>query len=578
MKLISRKHTIILAAVAVLFTLLPYVHTLFVLGESPRVPVGIYNDTDYYYDRMREVKDGYPFLGNPYFYEHRKDPAPAFFVADWISAVPMLLGATLMETIHGNLLFWSFVFLLLTYALMVILGFPKAALLGAILSYLELYLFIIRPVSMQVIFPFFILFLIAYVLWLKDPRHTKKMFFLALAGALSAYVYTYLWQIVVVAFMLTPLVFFVTARKSSIAPALKVFGIFILASLPLIIYTLRQVAALYYWETMERVGLIYTHLPTAAALYASIPIVLLFAAGMFIRRADHYVPTAFFAIVGFSSVAVIWSNVITGKDLELPQHIERFVIFLLALGTACLLSLIAHKKYQVEGKFHLALALVLSVCIIAVNVRYLWQYGPVGIPGSSYGAERSREIQAFEKPLSWLEANVPNPSVVWGDPNGKIIRYVTMFTPHYVLWRAGGALHLVSNKEVEERYLAANYFHLTPEDLIANYQEYGGVGNSHHIHKTHNRKVKLCMMLGLRHFMDCGVIETAAGYKGQRYFDDLYRAYQKEIRPFLSNELQKFNVSYIISDTKTDTSYFKPENLPNVKRIYDDGRFSIYRR
>src|SRR3989344_2632728 len=579
MKFISSKHLIILAITALFFTVLPFIHTFLTLGAPPRVPVGIYNDTDYYYDRMQEVADGHPFLGNPDFFEHRDAPAPAFFAADWISAVPLILGLPLMTAIHVNLFLWSFIFLLLTYVLITVLGFRKAALAGSMLCYLELYLFIIRPVSMQVIFPFFIAFLIAYALWLREPESRKKMLFLGIAGASSAYVYTYAWQIVVVAFLLTAALFWYSGRKNLLTAWFRVFGIFILASLPLIMYTLKQLNHPDYWQTMDRIGLLYTHLPTAAALYSCLPVLIIFLVGLMFRRMIDRQSALFFSIVGLAAVAVTWSNLITGKDLELPQHVERFIIYLLSLATACLFSLVWERRGDLKlfKPRQLAIVTVLIGFLLVANVRYLIQYGPSVIPLSSYGKELSENIQGFEKPLSWLRENVREPSVIWGDPHGRIVRYVTMLTPHYVLWRAGGALHLLSSREVEERYLTANYFHLTKNDLFLDYQEYAGVGNSEHKYRTYNRKVKLCRMFRLDWFRDCGSMTTAVGYAGEEYFDDLYRRYERDIRPNISELLTTYKVAYGITDKETDTGHFTPPLLSNASLVYDDGRFTIYK-
>ena len=116
MFLMPPSHVGVLLGVIFFFTALPFIDGYFRSGVLPQeVPLAIYSAGNYYYDRMQEIAGGRLFMGNPYFIEHRDSFPPAFFVADWLATAPLLLGASLIATIHIDFILWSFVFLFLAY-------------------------------------------------------------------------------------------------------------------------------------------------------------------------------------------------------------------------------------------------------------------------------------------------------------------------------------------------------------------------------------------------------------------------------------------------------------------------------
>jgi hypothetical protein len=388
--------------------------------QAPVLPVVVYNDADYYFDRMREVKDGYLFLGNPYFIEHHEDPPPAFFLADWLSAIPLLLGIPLMMTVLINFFLWSFLFFLLVFLLLRLLNLsPRWSFWGSIIVYSEVYMLMIRPVSMQVVFPFFLIFLIAFLLWLKETASRKRQVALALSAAFTAYIYTYAWQIVIVAFLLTPILFYLTNRRDSLGAYFKMSGMFVLASIPLVLYTMKQVAHPLYWETMQRIGLVNTHVPTVAVVYVSIWIVAMLCFAVMLARHDrrvgvmrtHGVHFAFFLLLGLAMIAVTFSNIITGKDLELPQHIERFIVLWLGLASVYMAHFLS-RDYAQQAFSQIGFVFgALCIAVIFVgNLHYMHIWGPGIIFNKHYDFARAKKIQGFDVPLTWLRENVKEPA------------------------------------------------------------------------------------------------------------------------------------------------------------------------
>ncbi len=580
------RHSLSLLLVAFCIVLTPYLYLYRALGQTPVMPTGAFNVADYYYERMEEVDDGHTFLGNPYFIEHKDDMPPAFFLADWFAAISLVLGMSLMNTALLDFFIWSYIFLLLVYSLFRVLDLPgRWSFAGSVIAFLSVYMHMIRPVSMQVIYPFFLLFLIAFVLWLKEPTSRRRIYFAALSAAMTAYIYTYAWQIVIVVLILTPLAFWLTNRREYLRSFLRMFGIFVLASLPLMLFTWIQVHTPFYFETIERIGLVNTHLPASAVVSSCIWIPAMFLLWYILSRVNTAVTLKeqqgavflFFVLTGTAMVAVTLSNIITGKDLELPQHIERFTILWLSFASVYSLYFFANKATShklTHGYFFAGILLV--GLIFYGNVRYLITYGPVDA-FAPVDKVSEINIQELAKPLAWLNENVKDQSVIWADPNGQINRYITMMTKHYVLFYAGGPLHILSNKESEERYLTAHYFSLSEIDLENDYWAYGGVGNAVHQWKTHNREVKVCRMLHLdRLGHECGELTDRVSWKGKFYFEELYAKYQNDVQPNIIEKLRKYHVVYIIRDNETDSPTFQPELIPGTSLVYSDGRFFIY--
>jgi hypothetical protein len=247
--------------------LLPVLDTLVPAGDSWQGVPNFYSDDLYYYARLHEISDGHPFLGNPYYYEHRNDPAPAFFVADWIAWIPMGLGASLPVALVINFSIWFFIFLLLVYSIFIKIGLSRYfAIAGSVFVAVQSYEWLLRTVSMEIVLPVFALFLLSFLCWAKDPKDRRPLFALVVASALSFYVYTYLWQIVVVALFVYVLLKWRTWDKDERDASVMGILLTILLALPSLIYTYLQLQNPYFWESMQRIGLVFTHLPAAEAL------------------------------------------------------------------------------------------------------------------------------------------------------------------------------------------------------------------------------------------------------------------------------------------------------------------------
>lgn len=574
------------AVVALVFGFLPYAQTIYEMkGQWLSASPTLYVSGVYYTDRIQEVVDGYPLIGNPYFLEHRDEFPPAFFVADWLGAIPLFLGIPMVPALLTNIVIWSFALFLLLHALFVTLGASsRLATIGSIVLGAQVFAQMVQPVSMQIVYPFFILFLYAYLLWLEDPRDKTRQIVFAVSTALCAYIYTYSIQIVAVLYALVG-AWIILRERVHFVSYVRTSIIGVVLCVPLIVFSLMQIQHEWYFETLERIGLIRTHLPVTLAFYVTlIPLAFVGLGAMIGGRTffffyTHRVPPRllFLGTTGLALVFVMFSNVITGTDLELPQHIERFIVVWLMCATMYTLG--CHRKDFKELLAQFPKNILVLVCIFIILYSYalhLKNGGPQSALRPARTAADIERLEGLDTPLRWLRENVHEPTVIWADPDGVLNNLIPTYTQHYVLFEPKGVLQLLSNKEMEERYLLAHYFELDKEELIREYVQYAGTGNAVHAYKTHNKRVKICRLLHGDGY-DCGKETDMVGYKGEAYFDGLLERYAHEIRGAPLKWLENYNVKYIVFDRQSDSSSFDLTSLYGVTRVFDDGRFLIYK-
>lgn len=584
-------HWLALTAVTVFLIFLPALNLFFADGFKWIGPVtitgAVHGDWKYYEPRIREILDGHPLIGNPFSLEHNNDLPPAFFFADWLAAIPRLLGLSLEWGTIANDVIWSLLFVFFAYGLLKELGVSKIfSVIGAELAYLQVFYLMTATVSMQTIFPFYLFFLFAFLFWIKDYKDNKKTVLLIAASTLSFYVYTYLWQIALTMLVLGVIFWFVVKQKEKAVGLLKVIGYTIILSAPLFVLTYLQVTHPDYWDTMQRIGLIQTRLPTAEVFYSGrwvVLIILLWFIGFKwsreLKATQTYILSfIFFTISGLSMMIVSASNVITGKDLELAQHIVRFILVWLPLAFVSFLFFVKrHGEYFKLFSLYKK-TVIFILCLISLFGMFSYYKGYL-YPFSHRQQiwQRIVDNQKLNTPLNWLENKEKTPVVVWTDDSNSVANgYVTIMTKHYVL--SGGALlQLVSSKEVEERYLVSNYFNrLTLDGIKNDFKVYAGIGNAVHPYKLHNRKVVLCKFFRLNFFgANCKEKTDALTLKGDKYFIDLYDKYTKEIVPNIDYYLKKYHVSYYLKDRKINNNA-QPEKI-GMERVYSDANFDIYK-
>lgn len=565
----------LLVVATLAFSLVPVADVYRAVGTEWRGVPPVYTDEEYYYARIKEVKDGYPFIGNPYLYEHRGDMAPTFFVTDWLASLPLLAGLSLSAALVVNFSLWSVLFSLSAFLLLreFRLGTRFAA-LGALLLYLQSYLWVLRPVSLQQVFPFFFLLLFAALRWYRSPGDRRAQLLLAGAAGATFYLYLYLFQIAVVAFGLLLIVLCVRKDWERLRHLVFPAVLGSLLALPAIVYTAFQLKHPFYWEMAERITLVYTHLPTAEVVYSGGWVVLIIALLALVHRniPESVRPTfLMLSLFGAALVVAQASNLITGQEAETAVHVKRFVIPWLGLCLAALVSWLGF--VSLRGTFRVIFYGAMAI-LVAVNIHF------IAIPNFSANAAqdaRARDIQALAGPLEYLERSETGPVVVWAvRPRSDDAYYIPALTKHYVLYAHPSMWHLVGNDEIMERYLLANYVQgVTKERLIDDMSAYGGPALAWHRANTVNREVRLCKLLRLDAFgRPCGETVTSETLVGAAYFDALLARNESHIRPHVRELLEKYHVAYILSSSPLPPAL---TSKVSVEQVYEDSDYFVYR-
>lgn len=583
------KILILLLGIVFILAIVPIVQVaISVYGHWQGVPPpGITVDQFYYLARIKQIDNGYPFMGNPFIFEYRNSLAPAFFVPDWISAIPLLFGSSLNATAAFNMVFWPMFFSLICYFIFEQLGLkPKQSLVASALSYFQVYWLMARPVSMQIIFPFFAIFFLAYILWFKSPLNKKNILFLIFSFASSFYIYAHLWILISIILFLTCIFLIFKKRWKHVLVLLFSGVISAVLALPAIIYTVKQISDPFYWETMSRISLVFTRIPPMEFFHYSYWIFIAIVLGLIIwsldprKKEDQHTPYSLiiFFITGIALFIAAGSNIILQKEMETANHIGRFIILWFSIFYIYFLFQLWSKKSVIYGLSVIKKILIGLVVLAATFIFIKNSY--IQILDFFVRIDKKDIVlaQDYAKPFAWLDDSLAPEQVIWTlDLDTEL--YTPLLTRHYLLFSELAGLQLMPAKELEERYLVSNYFKdLSLEDIKNDFRRYTGTGIAIHQYKTHNREVRVCQILRLEKFgYSCGKIETDISFRGEDYFNDLYTKYINEIKPNIEIELKKYNVSYILIDKERDLLKIPITDLGGLEVVYWDGRFAIYK-
>lgn len=532
------------------------------LGYYPDVPVEITDDKLYYLSRVREVLSGNIFIGNSYLLEHSKSTSMAFFVADWIYSIPFIIiskiGLSLSTSIVFSETLWSIVFSLLLFKLFLDLGVRKSfSVVSTLLILTSLLYFVLRPVTMSVVYPVFLIFLISYYSWFQNREGLRERIQAIFSIALCFYTYTYLWMLVVSVMLLDSAfsIFFEKKFRSNF----WVGACSLVFISPFILYSLRQVGNEFYLETLERVGLVVTRsIGGAGFLYTFICLVVLLLAYFYCKKdLISKSQSHFFSIVSIALLFAGISNLITSKDLELAVHIGRFTDLFAFIFLFKILSFFDRKKLFIVQS--LLLLVLLTYFANASYSTYKYSASPISLSTQSYK-------KILDKINSFDEGSVIM-------VNDDVSYYVPVMTKSYVLFSPNAGLNIVSNYEIEERYLVSRVFsNYSIDQIKLDFRKYSGVGNAVHASNVKNRGIKFCRALNFFINTSCPTPYTPVSLRGEAYFSDLNERYQiikKDPHKFL----KLYNVGYVVFEN-IDDGWRAPKFL---EKIWSDGRYDLYK-
>ncbi len=566
------------------------------LSILPLIPVlmeheGVHLTSSYYLEGFyvplaKEVADGHPFVGNPFYFEHRNEIPVTFVLPYWIYAAPLVAGFPIAVASEINFTFWSIVFGIFVYLIMKKMGVSAVfASAGAVFAYIARYGDNIRPIFMEIANPMFLLFVAVFFLWWERSGSHRRDALLAFVVVCTTYGYTFSAQIVALFLLLVFICLLYMRDWTRVQHALLVGVYAFVLCIPYLMLTYAQLHHPYFKETMVRTGFGFTHVPSLQAalnLLHLIPLLLLVGClWLWIyknRKIECFTYIGLFLLLLVAIEIMSVLNVITGLDMETASHAWRFSQLWLVIAT----PVAAHYVYKAHAdifkvSFPKKLGIFLLVIIVGVTALHDIQFEAT-IFNFSRARASIQDLRSAMPTVQWLNEHEQNPVVVWTNPeNQTLYSYLVDFTKHYMLSGSGGNLQIMSNDETEERYLVAvSLSNQTRESIARHVWDYDGVGAALDTPNTINRSVKMCRALHLQIFgFECGQI-VSSDTLFATHFDELYQRYTKQIEPNLHVELKKFHVSYIWKDTVSDTN-FHPERLSFAKKIFSDGRYELYK-
>lgn len=576
----------VLMGFILILTTIPVVYTCFVLGSSwwAGIPP-TFTDEAFYYARVQTVVHGHPTEGNPYFFEHADGAPLVIFGGTWLNALPQLAGLSLNTSLLLNFVLWSLLFAGFLYWLLRELRVPPwISVFGTILVYVQSYVHVWRAVNLQTVYPFYFLFYV--LLWrvMKD-QNKRNIVMLGLITGLMLYLFSYMWQAIVITLGLLFLYSLVKKDWPLMLATLKSSFIGGIIGLPVPLYALwLSYSSPYFWESVGRLGLINTHLPMAEVLYSGgwVGLVLALLAVLYWKSKDLQNDYEFVAICRFVCISGLglWimqgSNAITGKLLETGEHVKLLMYPWLIVVTISVTILLWNRRSVLSSSLRLLSVFVLTTLSV-VNIYYTYLYFSPFLTQST-NLEVWQAAQHKEELFTWLSNKEESSVVVWSNPHDDISSNLPIYTKHFTLSTWAGLMELVPEGEIRERYLISEYFNNPTADYLKqmdNMLLYLGRRDLPHQAKTNERGTKLCRIVFFwDKGHDCGVIQTPQELLGDKFFSDLEDKFKNDIKPNIKKYLVKYHVTYILKDKVLDTQYH-PETLGAV-RVYTDDKYEIW--
>lgn len=586
--IVSKKQIIasaVILAATVLASVLPFIFMMNVAGPSWKgvIPAGYVADSEFYIVQMIKGTELLPFGNNPFFIERASEFNPALIVADYIAAVPLKLGLSLIVTLIFNSIFWNVVFVIFLGLFMRQLGIRTNWIFYLIpLVFMSVYGAMIRPVVWQTVLPFFMFFLYAFSVWIERQSLISGIF-LAVGIAATLYVYPYTWQITFLMLGMYFVWFLIKRKWPMIKSGLLIVVLALILASPALFYLYKVISNSLFPEFLKNIGSVKTHLPSEISLelvrWVVINIFLWHLAAKFIFRLKKNkkfdLARGLLSVHGLAIFILALSPIISGRDGAIGDHLGRELFFWLSMSTAIasyyILSESGFKKLAWSRKTVILLLLLVNIFPVLKHYkRSLFQ-----------PFQKSKDeiiaTQDYAKPIAWLGGYDQNPAVVWASPN--IAGLIPIYSKNYSLEPPDLAYQYWNNKkEIQERYLVSQYFNEINPKLL---ETTAALGHSYVRRFDDLRwKIKLCQKLKFIMFEQCipkssGLTLSELAFQKDKDISNIMKLNEKEIRPNIVGLLKKYRVAYVVKDIKNDPG-FKVEKFKNIKEIYNDGRFAIF--
>ena len=443
----------------------------------------VVDDQSFYWARAKDVMDGHPFLSNAYLAEHKEGLPQQLFLAEYLLAQPIkLLGISVQSGQLAYNFILPLIAFLLTYAALYLISKSRIlSAIAAIFLFFGLYLMaFIRPISPQFNFIFWLTQFI--LLWLLINPHnnsnlqiysnsTNKIrsirVFIRRFGLLGAnalnfgllfYIYPYYWTFYLILFGLLAAVYFIYERQLSYK-IMSIVGGGLLLAIPYFYFNYLASQLPYYFETLTRLGMIYTRFPSGVrTVLVSVVGLAILAALIYRKIINADAKTIFFGAGFLTSIIAVNQHLLTGKNFEFSSHYDIGAMFFLVFALAYLIG--NYLKKLPNTTIHRCIVVFIVLILGAAA-----SYGLFSYSRSVFAINENAVYQQNYSPiLKWLNENTPEDSVVYA--NTDLSRLIPVYTANNVFYVREANLFFISDEEVLDRFILNNFFEKFNENFV----------------------------------------------------------------------------------------------------------------
>ncbi len=423
------------------------------------------NDQDFYLSRIQEVRDRVG-LGNSYLYEYKSVPTVQLLTGEYVEAfvLDMLNVSTGASLILFPLILLPITFLLM-YSIFLVLGASRLwALFATSTLVFWLYFSVFaRPISPQFNFIFWLLAALSLFVLIKSASW-RAAFLSALSYGALFYIYPYYWTHFTVVYGFLFLVYLYLDR--TVAVRIFVAGLGGVIAGGGYFYTLFEARSLpIYQETLERLGLTYTHFPSGGLVAVGATLFLMCAAVLLIRAGRiHASSIVSFALV-LGGLVAMNQHLITGMNLEFSSH---YTMQILLSSLFLFLSLASTYQWSLgkDANRFFSFACVVALILLAtpsISAPYL----------SAHTLAKDADHRERAEVVRWLQNNVPRENVVYAEE--KLAKLIPAHTSLNVFYARAANFFFMPESDVRDRALIQNLnATLTPEYVEAHQREFFG--------------------------------------------------------------------------------------------------------
>lgn len=577
-KKIGRFFTFNLAAIilAVLFGFIILLPTILVIKEvgfkNFKGLYPVFNDDEVHYLAIaKEVSEGHG-LGNAFIGEYKnRPPLQPSLINYFIKLEADILNKSIPFVFALNDFLLPVIAYLILYSLFLLITKSRAR--SNIFSSIFFLLFINtigRPVSLQLNGIF--LFVGIIVIWqiFKNEAEKSRVIILnvilGVVTGLLVYMYPYYWTALVVLYGLMVLFYLLFERnKKYLLYSVNFFISFVLMIIPYIVSNLKASASPYYSETISRLGLLSNHWP---ACYSNAFIIFLPLALVFLYRKniksnnEIYFPLALL----LGGLVLNWSNVITGKYLQFSSHYYQVTILFILLSLAVLSNYIDEAREQKT-----CIKIVYATIFIILVALLLNKHKSEVLAKINFtrpvATECSNTSQGLMDLYSWMNLNTESDSSLYAI--GYADTDFAIYTHNNLFFNGYAGYYLMSDEEMEERWIVSNYFEKIDEEMIKNQSRVIWLNKFIDEYQNKSIRNKLLSKIGLVEKENYVLVPD-------EYVDRVMQKTREIKNNDLVSLLKKYKTDYVVinncqGEGNTELEYFQKNKQVVLGKIVGDS-------